>query len=61
MRIGVANIASETSTFNPVPTDMETIRASGIARGQKVLEFSHWGNYIAGFLDVVGGEVALLV
>jgi len=56
MRIGIANIASETSTFNPVPTDMETIRASGIDRGQKVLEFSHWGNHIAGFLDVVGGE-----
>ena len=56
MRIGIARIASETSTFNPIPTDMKAIRASGIARGQEVLGFSDWSEYVPGFLDVVGDE-----
>jgi len=56
MRIGIARIAAETSTFNPVLTDMEAIRASGIARGQGVLHVSEWPEYIQGFLDRLGDE-----
>jgi microcystin degradation protein MlrC len=56
MRIGIARIFSETSTFNPVLTDMEAIQACGIARGQEVLQVSDWSEYMRGFLDVVGDE-----
>jgi microcystin degradation protein MlrC len=56
MRIGIAHIASETSTFCPTPTDMEAIRAFGWRRGQEVLQdFSYWSS-VAGFLDVAGNE-----
>ena len=56
MRIGIAQIASETSTFNPVPTDMAAIRARGVARGQGVLQPTGWADYIRGYLEVVGDE-----
>lgn len=56
MRIGVAQIASETSTFNPVLTDMAAVRARGIARGQAVLQSQDWAEYIQGYLDIVGDQ-----
>jgi len=56
MRIGIAQIASETSTFNPVLTDMAAIRARGVARGQGVLQPADWADYIRGYLEVVGDE-----
>ena len=56
MRIGIARIAQETNTFSPILTDLETIRAFGVAHGQEVLKVSGWSKYIEGFLDVVGEE-----
>ena len=38
MRIGIARIAQESSTFSPVLTDMNTLQANGIFRGRAVLE-----------------------
>ena len=56
MRIGIARIAQETNTFTPMLTDMDTLRAHGILRGQSVLEDSEGWSIISGFLDVVEGE-----
>ncbi len=56
MRIGIARISQETNTFSPTLTDLETIRAFGVAHGQEVLKVSGWSKYIEGFLDVVGDE-----
>ena len=56
MRIGIARIAQETNTFTPMLTDMDTLRAHGIFRGQSVLEDSAGWSIIPGFLDVVTGE-----
>ena len=56
MRIGIARIAQETNTFSPILTDLETIRAFGVAHGQEVLKVSGWSKYVEGFLDVVGDE-----
>ena len=47
MRLGIARIAQETSTFSPILTDLESLRVNGIIRGQAVLKD------IPGF-DVVG-------
>ena len=54
MRIGIARISQETSTFSPQVTDLETIRAFGVAHGRAVLESSE--GFVAGFLDVVGDQ-----
>jgi microcystin degradation protein MlrC len=59
MRIGIARISSETTTFSPKLTDIQTIRAFGVVRGHKVLEASDWSEYIAGYLDVVGDQELL--
>ena len=56
MRIGIARIAQETNTFTPMLTDMETLRAHGIFRGQSVLQDTEGWSIIPGFLDVVEGE-----
>lgn len=56
MRIGIARISQETNTFSPMLTDLDTLSAHGIARGQKVLlEESEW-SLIPIFLEVVGHE-----
>jgi len=57
MRIGIARIWQETSTFSPQLTDLETIRVFGVARGQSVLQARGLiDEYVSGFLDVVGDE-----
>ena len=57
MRIGIARISQETSTFSPQLTDLEMIRAFGVAHGQAVIETPDRVNaFVAGFLDVVGDQ-----
>jgi microcystin degradation protein MlrC len=57
MRIGIAKIMQETSTFSTQPTDLESILAYGVVRGQEVVEKeTMWDWFVTGFLDVVGTE-----
>jgi len=57
MRIGIAKIAQETSTFTPQPTDLELIRAYGVGRGAEALEDDGPGKgFISGFLDALAGQ-----
>lgn len=67
MRIGIARIAQETSTFMPILTDMKTLQVYGILRGQAVIEEtvrtrdcskgSHGRrSNLLGFLDVMRDE-----
>ncbi len=56
MRIGIARIAQETNTFSPLHTDLETLQAYGVARGQEVLQVKDGTEYVQGFLDVVGDQ-----
>ena len=57
MRIGIARISQETSTFSPQQTDLEMIRAFGVAHGQDVIEPRDRVNaFVAGFLDIVGDQ-----
>lgn len=57
MRLGIARISQETNTFSPQLTDLDTIRAYGLARGQAVLGYSSRDeDYLAGFRDAAGHE-----
>ena len=57
MRIGIAKIMQETSTFSTQPTDLEAILAHGVVRGREVIEKATlWDEFVTGFLDVVGDE-----
>lgn len=56
MRIGIARIAQETNTFSPVLTDVNTLLAFGVGRGDQVFHIPDWSDYIDGFLDVVGNQ-----
>ncbi len=64
MKVGIARIAQETSTFCPTLTDYETMKRSGISLGRDVIDdiqktpgtldvFGRQSNLI-GFLDVIG-------
>ncbi len=58
MRIGIGRIASESHTFSPVPTDMQTLMVNGILRGPSVIQDlpAHERGSLPGFLDVVKYE-----
>jgi len=57
MRIGIARISQETSTFSTQPTDLEMIRNFGPAHGQDVLGGPRLlDDFVAGFLDEVGDQ-----
>lgn len=56
MRIGIALISQETNSFSPRLTDLETLRAHGLWRGEEVVERGREMEGLAGFLDVVGEE-----
>ncbi|MEW6755084.1 MAG: M81 family metallopeptidase [Candidatus Latescibacterota bacterium] len=57
MRIGIARIWQETSTFSPQPTDLELLRVYGVGHGAAALEGAGLlEEYVAGFLDVLAGH-----
>jgi microcystin degradation protein MlrC len=67
MRIGIARIAQETSTFCPTLTDVKTLEINGIHRGSEVIEeINRTQKYtldahgrqsnLVGFLDIIESE-----
>ena len=50
MRIGLAWISQETSTFNPTPTDIDAFEAFGIHRGDEVIDALGDVGSVGGFL-----------
>jgi len=65
MRIGVASIALEANTFNPLPTELEHFRAGVFLRGNEIwqLESAHHelGGFLAGLKQEQIEVVPLLV
>jgi hypothetical protein len=55
VRIGIAKIMQETSTFSTQPTDLSSLLAYGVVRGQEAVStVTMWDEFVAGFLDAVG-------
>ncbi len=54
MRIGIAKIMQETSTFSTQPTDLAAMMVHQVYHGQDVLwQPTMWEGFVEGFLDVV--------
>lgn len=66
MRIGVAQIGQEQSTFNPTETELDAFRAQGLWFGEEIIERSAGAGMIGGFLEKVstrvgvGGDIELV-
>ena len=55
MRIGIAKIMQETSTFSTQPTGLQDLEAYGVYHGAEVIERpTMWEGFVSGFLEVVG-------
>ena len=55
MRIGIAKIMQETSTFSTQPTDLAALKAYGVYHGREVISTpTMWEGFVEGFLKVVG-------
>ena len=54
MRIGLAKIMQETSTFSTQPTDLAAIEAHGVYHGDDVLKLpTMWEGFVSGAMDVL--------
>ena len=55
MRLGIAKIMQETSTFSTQPTDLAAVRAHGVYHGREVIDKpTMWEGFVSGFLEMVG-------
>lgn len=64
-RVLVAELAQETNSFSPVPTSLDDFEASGIHRGDDMLDFARrGGRTLSGFLEAIAehgeGRVAVV-
>ncbi len=56
MRIGIAEVAQESNTFNTIPSTLKVFEERGLYNGSEILEKLHGMMAIGGFLDAVQTE-----